>query len=186
MSIYVLRSDNLVKIGFSDHLRKRLSQIVSSSPVPVEFVGHMPGDRELEAHIHSRFQNQHFSGEWFVENEQMRQVFNAILIPRLPELPEKQRRDRAAQRDYQKSASSGVQAVAKEKWPSLSAAERVSELASALGWRLSRAKDLYYGAEKMALRGLEQQQVDAWLGSSRVLAYAIAPELRESDDDGSR
>jgi hypothetical protein len=169
MSIYVLRSDNLVKIGFSDHLRKRLSQIVSSSPVPVEFVGHMPGDRELEAHIHSRFQSQHFSGEWFVENEQMRQMFAAILTPRLPELPKKQHRDRAAQREYQKSASFGVQTAAKEKWPSLSAAERVSELAGALGWRLSRTKDLYYGADKMALRGLEQQQVDAWIRSARAL-----------------
>jgi len=179
MSIYVLRSDNLVKIGFSEQIRQRLSHIVSSSPVPVEFVGYMPGGKDLEAHLHDRFASQHFAGEWFVESEQMRQVFDAILTPRLPELPDRESRDRTSQRDHQSGLCLDVQATAKAAWPHLSVGGRIARLATELNWKLSRAKDLYYGHEKMALRGVEQQQVEAWLCEARRLAYVIAPEIRE-------
>jgi hypothetical protein len=172
MSIYVLRSDNLVKIGFSDDLRHRVTAIISMVPVPVEFVGHMPGDREIEAHLHNRFQAHRFSGEWFVETKEMRLVFEVILTASLPDLPERERRDRLEQREAQKSLSSAVQKAAKSLWPHKSAGQRVSALADNLGWKVSRAKDFYYGHERMALRGVEQKQIEKWLFSRRVAAPA--------------
>src|SRR6187551_1500485 len=84
MSIYVLRSDNLVKIGFSENLRNRVQSIIATIPVPVEFVGHMPGGRDFEAHLHEIFAESRFSGEWFVESDKMRSLFETLLIARLP------------------------------------------------------------------------------------------------------
>jgi len=163
MSIYVLRSDNLVKIGFSDDLRTRVHSVIAAVPIPVEFVGHMPGGREVEAHLHSVFSKQLFSGEWFVETELMRQVFETILTARLPDLPERERRDRLAQRQGQKDLSFEVQKAAQSAWPHKKAAQRVSALSAALGWKLSRTKDFYYADDRMSLRGLEQKQVEEWL-----------------------
>lgn len=84
MSIYVLRSDNLVKIGFSEHLRNRVGAIISVVPLPVEFVGYMPGNRDVEKHLHEKFATSRFSGEWFVETPAMRVVFEALLTPHMP------------------------------------------------------------------------------------------------------
>lgn len=178
MSIYVLRSDNLVKIGFTDNLRTRVSAIISAVPVPVEFVGHMPGDREVEAHFHHRFSAQNFSGEWFVETEEMRLVFQTMLTPRLPDLPERERRDRSEQRRAQRELASEVKTATQAAWPNTSAGDRVQALANALGWRGSRVKDLYYADSRVALRSEEQRQLDKWLD-----AYRIAPEIKGEDDD---
>jgi hypothetical protein len=101
MSVYVLRSDNLVKIGFSDQLSTRVHTIIQAAMVPVEFVGHMPGGREVEAHLHSLFADRRFSGEWFVESREMRILFDALLIPKMPEAPTRKRERRALETGVQ-------------------------------------------------------------------------------------
>lgn len=114
----------------------------------------------------------------------MRCVFDTILRPRLPDLPDRESRDRSAQRNHQSELSVGVQAAAKAAWPHLTASGRVARLATELNWKLSRAKDLYYGHEKMALRGVEQQQVDAWLSSARRLHSRTVWLKRSSETPG--
>lgn len=170
MSIYVLRSAELVKIGFSEDIRRRVSSIISSIPVPVEFVGYMPGDREVEAHLHERFSASRFSGEWFVETREMSAVFEALLILRLPE-PVKQtpagirrNRDRSLVGDFQPK----LRGAAAERFPDLNHGERVTALADLLNWSRSRVRDVYYGDKRVSLRAAE-------IGD---LAFAIAPELR--------
>src|SRR5690606_37164476 len=88
MTIYVLRSDDLVKIGFTDDLHRRVQAIIAAVPVPVEFVGYMPGTREVEAHLHRQFAAHRFSGEWYVETPDMRRIFGGLLIQRLPSKPQ--------------------------------------------------------------------------------------------------
>lgn len=163
MSIYVLRSDNLVKIGFSEGLRKRVQSIIGMVPVPVEFVGHMPGCREVEAHLHARFASTHFSGEWFVETPEMAAVFAAILTPNLPEIETDRQKKRTAEASAKTELSESVRNACEAKWPSLSKAARVDALAADLGWNRGRAKDLYYSHTKMALRAFELQEIEAWL-----------------------
>lgn len=167
MSIYVLRSDNLVKIGFSDNLRKRVNSIISAIPVPVEFVGHMPGGREVEAHLHEVFKPTNFSGEWFVETPEMRSAFDVLLIQNLPELV---RNERVKKRSSERTAeiASALREIALEKWPADSHATRIDKLAAGLGWNRSRVKDCYYGDSRVALRSFEEDEVTAFRAMARA------------------
>lgn len=164
MSIYVLRSDNLVKIGFSEHLRTRVNAIIAATPVPVEFVGHMPGGRDLEAHLHERFAAHRFSGEWFVETPAMRDAFESILTPRLPAgeqaLPAKKR---TVDPEASRILAARIRNAAAQCWPDRGKVERVDALAERLGWNRSRVFGLYYSDTRVALRAFEQEELDSWL-----------------------
>jgi hypothetical protein len=177
MSVYVLRHEKLVKIGFTENLRTRLSAISSHSPVPLEFVGHMPGGRELELHLHERFAASHFSGEWFVETDEMKTAFSALLSPDLPEIAPS-RSKRSNDRNMTIMTSIRVKTKCAELWGKEPAGTRVANFAAALGWNQARAKDLYYAAPRMALRGFELEEVRSWLGSS---ALFLAPELKDDE-----
>lgn len=169
MSIYVLRSDNLVKIGFSDNLRKRVRQIISTVPIPVEFVGHMPGDRDVEKHLHDIFAQSSFSGEWFVETEQMRSLFDTMLIPHLPEPEPTIQVKRRVERASTAELSQKVKEEAGRRWPNMSKADIVIELAIALGWSKNRTKDFYYADPRVSLRAHEMGGLDAWLEAAAPL-----------------
>ncbi|MDW9574716.1 hypothetical protein GOB36_26690 [Sinorhizobium meliloti] len=167
MSIYVLRSDNLVKIGFSDNLRSRVRAIISSVPVPVEFVGHMPGGKEVEEHLHSIFAASRFSGEWFVESEEMRAVFETLLTPRLPDPERPKQIKRSVEKTSTQQVSLNVRDAAAHKWPTKSKSEIVDALASDLGWSRTRTRDFYYADPRIALRAYEMAEVDKWLAAVR-------------------
>lgn len=166
MSIYVLRSDNLIKIGFSDNLRQRVQSIISSVPVPVEFVGHMPGGIDLEAHLHERFAAHRFSGEWFVETDEMRAVFEAILTPRLPEQEKEDSRKKRADASVVNDVSERIRAAVASRWPLLSKGDRIVALAGELGWNVARVKDLYYRDQRVAVRAFELAEIEEWLGEA--------------------
>lgn len=168
MSIYVLRSDNLLKIGFTDDIRGRVQSIISMIPVPVEFVGHMPGGREVEAHFHHIFRESRFSGEWFVETAEMRLAFEAILIPGLPSAPTDKSAKRVAEIRKMSALSARIKDAAASRWPSLSKGERLSRFQSEIGWNKARAKDAFYAHPKMALRGFELEELEAWLSISNT------------------
>lgn len=186
MSIYVLRSDNLVKIGFSEKIRSRVQAIISAVPVPVEFVGYMPGGRDLEKHLHETFSDTRFSGEWFVETAAMKAVFETILIARLPRSERPEQIKRAAEKTSTQELSSKVKETAISSWPGMSRAEMIQKLASDLGWSGTRARDFYYADPRIALRAYELVEVQNWLeqmtaGDARSLAYRIAPEIKDED-----
>lgn len=172
MSIYVLRSDNLIKIGFSDDIRARVGSIVSGVPVPVEFVGHMPGGRDVEAHFHSLFDANRFSGEWFVETREMRVLFDALLIPKLPSPPPRRDSDPKRTSNEVAEVSESLRLSAAERWPADSHATRITNLANALGWNRSRVKDCYYRDPRVAMRAFEKEEVAAFRQAVRVVARA--------------
>ena len=53
MSIYFVRSDNLIKIGFSQQVAHRTKTVIAGRGMG-EYLGHMPGDRELEKFLHGK------------------------------------------------------------------------------------------------------------------------------------
>lgn len=179
MTIYVLRSDNLVKIGFTDQLRKRVQSIVATVLVPVEFVGHMPGGREVEAHLHETFAQQRFSGEWFVETPEMCSLFSVLLIPGLP-APEKKTRaiKRLAGSEDVARVSQTLRHSLAHVWPIESHRGRIERFAKAVCWNKSRVKDLYYGDKRSALRAFEVDQLAEWVAKQRI----PAPELKGNDE----
>lgn len=65
--VYVLGTpgSNVVKIGRTTNLKKRLADIQRMSPVPLEVLWTHPGGFELESALHRRFANIRSHGEWF-------------------------------------------------------------------------------------------------------------------------
>ena len=61
----------LVKIGFTGHLRQRLSHIQHYSIDPVVFEAAIPGDRITERALHRRFAHHRVTGEWFTRTPEL-------------------------------------------------------------------------------------------------------------------
>lgn len=84
--IYFLRSDGLIKIGFSKNIGRRLRQYPPSADVLLV----MPGNRTIETHLHRRFKlNLKRGREWFEETEWIDKLIDqqlAIYGPPAPEL----------------------------------------------------------------------------------------------------
>ena len=163
MTIYVLRADNLVKIGFTEDLRKRVQNIIWAIPFPVEFVGHMPGGRDVERHFHDRFKSRHFSGEWFVETPEMRTVFEALLTPRIPTAETERDPKRVASDDDTRIASEQIREIVINRWPHLGKVKRIAALAQELGWNTNRVRDLYYGDKRSVVRAFERDELNRLL-----------------------
>lgn len=168
MTIYVLRSDNLVKIGFSEDVSTRVRAIIASIPVPVEFVGHMPGGADVEKHLHDRFGSSRFSGEWFVETPAMAGVFDALLIKGLPQpsKPEKYGVRAKTEERLLSEICETLRGRSARKWPDSSHATRISLIANDLKWPRNRVKDLYYADPRVSVRQSERDAIDAWSSSS--------------------
>lgn len=176
MTIYVLRSDNLVKIGFTENLRARVASIIGAIPIPVEIVGHMPGDKSVEKHFHDRFAAHHFSGEWFVCTAAMMTVFDAILTPGLPAIELEKKPKRVGSDADAISAKSILRDFARRLWPETKHAERIASLALMLGWNRSRVKDLYYGDPRTAMRAFEIEELSSLLASDETAARGAAKQ----------
>lgn len=168
MSIYVLRYGDLLKIGYSSNLATRVKSIMAGIPGDVSFVGHMPGEREMEAHLHQIFAAARFSGEWFKETEDLRRFCEIALLTDFPIPAERiygarrvsSAKDTACTKDR-------IRSYALTEWPDATHAQRISNLSGALNWRPSRVKDFYYGDGRAVMRSIEASH----------LALLIAPEL---------
>lgn len=55
----------MVKIGYSYSMWERVEVIQAMSPVRLNLIGAMPGDRTTEAALHLRFAHLRSHGEWF-------------------------------------------------------------------------------------------------------------------------
>ncbi len=64
--IYFLRGGGLIKIGVSKDVVGRLHVLQSMSPVPIELIGTMAGNKALERLLHKRFATSREHGEWFL------------------------------------------------------------------------------------------------------------------------
>lgn len=89
MTVYYIHAPALrmVKIGFTDQPRFRLSKMQSDTPVPIVLLAMEEGDRELEAVRHSQFASLRRHGEWFAHEGDLAEHI-AALGP-VPELPRK-------------------------------------------------------------------------------------------------
>lgn len=67
MSVYFVtcRELGMVKIGHARSVKKRLSILQTSSPLPLTLERVIEGDREREHELHRRFAGDRVRGEWF-------------------------------------------------------------------------------------------------------------------------
>ena len=63
--IYFVKHTAYVKIGFTNDIRNRLSQLQISCPVKLELLGLIKGDEEYETVLHKKFKHLSSNGEWF-------------------------------------------------------------------------------------------------------------------------
>lgn len=165
MTIYVLRYGDLLKIGYSSQLEKRVYDIMQGIPGEVTFVGHMPGDREVEAHLHDAFSAHRFSGEWFRASPELEAFCSTVLIKDMPLVAPAARvhgsRSPEAAGALQ-DAKRRLRAYAAHSWPMLTHAKRIDKLSERLGWLRSRLFDIYHvsAAHRISLRATESADLD--------------------------
>lgn len=64
--VYFARSTNgLIKIGYSNDLRRRMRELSCETKTTVTVLASFPGDRIDEYLTHYRFHESHVRGEWF-------------------------------------------------------------------------------------------------------------------------
>jgi DNA-binding XRE family transcriptional regulator len=64
--IYLINFENkFLKIGYTNHIRKRLSTLQVSIPIKLEVLALIEGDYEKERELHKLFHHLSENGEWF-------------------------------------------------------------------------------------------------------------------------
>lgn len=63
--LYVVRGVEFVKIGFTNDLARRVSELQVGSPHELEVLLAIPGSLEDEAWVHEKFRAWRVRGEWF-------------------------------------------------------------------------------------------------------------------------
>lgn len=73
-----------VKIGIANDVARRLSDLQTGNPDPLELLAVGPGGRVVEQLLHVRYGDQHVRGEWFeLEPGQLRHLVSAVSSGRL-------------------------------------------------------------------------------------------------------
>lgn len=83
--VYVIGSEEspLTKIGVTDDTSRRLREIQSMSPVPLQVLWKTPGGRPLERALHRYFHWARQHGEWFRLDNPVEAVKEALQDPQL-------------------------------------------------------------------------------------------------------
>ena len=64
--VYFVQAENgLIKIGSTKYLDDRLYSLRCGSPVGLELIASLKGDRTVEFALHTRFAEHRLHGEWF-------------------------------------------------------------------------------------------------------------------------
>ena len=65
-----------IKIGYSDNIRSRLSDLQTSSPHELSILTICEGGIEVEKELHDKFNNYYVRGEWFNPSEELISYIN--------------------------------------------------------------------------------------------------------------
>lgn len=77
-------SVNMVKIGVSCDVVRRLSELINSSPVPLTLIGSRLGNKKAESYIHRLFASHRAHGEWFHLTSEISEFAEHFLEARPP------------------------------------------------------------------------------------------------------
>lgn len=71
--IYFISYHNYVKIGFTNKVKSRISQIQTSLPEKIEMELLIEGGFGLEAELHLKFRTDRTNGEWFLFSDDIKE-----------------------------------------------------------------------------------------------------------------
>jgi hypothetical protein len=79
--IYFISAEgaNLVKIGYAKDVATRMEMIRAGCPYPMKLLFVLPGPIQDEHKLHIRFKAQHFYGEWFILEGELRDFVDGLL-----------------------------------------------------------------------------------------------------------
>lgn len=106
-SVYFAECNGKIKIGISANVQARMSELRTGSGAPLNLIGAVVGDLELEKALHQRLKKHHLDGEWFSDCDETRAVIQTC-INNFP-APEGASRE--------KIANTKFGAVARTLWP---------------------------------------------------------------------
>ena len=78
--LYLIKSNNWLKIGFTNNLDDRLKHYNTDNPEH-ELISNREGDRKDESYLHSLFKSCEIKGEWMEYNNFIIELFNKIMLP---------------------------------------------------------------------------------------------------------
>lgn len=87
MSVYFLRpvgEKGPIKIGYSDQPERRLKEMMMWSPLPLELIASVPGDRGLESLLHRSFSDAKTHWEWFRPIPELLEAIDRLVAGRPP------------------------------------------------------------------------------------------------------
>lgn len=76
-----IASEDCIKIGFSYYPDLRRNRLQTGLPWAIEILATMPGDLQLEAALHSRFDHLRIRGEWFDADEELLEYIRENATP---------------------------------------------------------------------------------------------------------
>lgn len=83
--VYFIGAADMVKIGFTISISKRMTEISLMSPIPLTLLGSLVGGRKKEQELHIRFKQYRRRGEWFELSDEIKEFINAnAVIPKQP------------------------------------------------------------------------------------------------------
>jgi len=76
--IYFIKQSDYVKIGFTNRFKTRLNQLQVSSPVKLEVLAIIEGDKTDEKDLHEKFNHISTNGEWFIYCDELKQYIDLL------------------------------------------------------------------------------------------------------------
>lgn len=152
MSVYFVRAGDLIKIGFSNEVRRRVGSIIQNTRGGGEFLGYMAGDRRVERHLHDRFADIREYGEWFRASEALLALIEVVATKEFPDSERIPSQDRIRELDdrfvedcagYIRDYFRGL-TITEDRW---------NELAAVMGMSVHRLRGIYFGAVESVTAG---------------------------------
>ncbi len=76
--IYFIKQGEYVKIGFTNRFKTRLNQLQVSSPIKLEVLGIIDGDKNDEQRLHNKFKHIASNGEWFIYCDELKKFIDLL------------------------------------------------------------------------------------------------------------
>ena len=109
--VYMLKSNEFVKIGHSNNLCSRLETLKSSNPIQMDIISLFAGGKAEEAMLHDKFKQFHLRNEWFTYVEEIKQYcanFTPIPLDMARDKMAKQRSTRHIRPKFQYGTEGGT------------------------------------------------------------------------------
>jgi DNA-binding XRE family transcriptional regulator len=76
--IYFIKQENYVKIGFTNRFKARLNDLQVGSPVKLEVLAIIEGDKKDENTLHQKFNHICSNGEWFMYCDELKSFIDLL------------------------------------------------------------------------------------------------------------